>query len=69
MMKKLLEHFIKKNCKKQTNKNLKVIKIKGNYMSNGTDMIIHLIAELIKNMLNEILSNAILLYKNESIFF
>ena len=39
-----------------------------NYMSNGKDMIIHLIAGLIKKMLNEILSNTNLLYKNESIF-
>ena len=42
-------------------------------MSNGKDMIVHLIAGLIKKMLNEIflndiLSNAIPLYKNESIF-
>ena len=36
-------------------------------MSNGKDMIIHLIAGLIKKMLNEILSNAILLYKIELI--
>ena len=34
----------------------------------GKDMIIHLIAGLIKIMLNEILLNAIPLYKNESIF-
>ena len=31
-------------------------------MSNGKNMIIHLIAGLIKNMLNEILSDAIPLY-------
>ena len=37
-------------------------------MSNGDDMIIHLIAGLIKKMLNEILSNAIPLFKNESVF-
>ena len=37
-------------------------------MSNEKDMLIHLIAELIKKILNEILSNAIPLYKNESIF-
>ena len=42
-------------------------------MSNGKDMIIHLIAGLIKKMLNEILLNEILsntipLYKNELIF-
>ena len=47
----------------------KVIKKKEiNYMSNGKDMIILLIAGLIKKMLNEILPNAIPLYKNESIF-
>ena len=43
-------------------------------MSNGKDIIICLIAGLIKMMLNktllnEILLNAILLSKNESIFF
>ena len=51
MVKKLPEHFMKKNCKKQIKKNLelkkyskeKVIK----YMLNGKDMIIHLIAGLI----------------------
>ena len=55
MVKKLLEHFIKKNCKKQSKKNLgkkKVIKKKGNkeisYMSNGKNIILHLIAGLIK---------------------
>ena len=37
-------------------------------MSNGDDMIIHLIAGLIKKMLNEILSNAIPLFKNEPVF-
>ena len=36
-------------------------------MSNGKDMIIHLIAGLIKKKLNEILSNAIPLYKNASV--
>ena len=62
MVKKLLEHFMKTNCKKQTKKNLgyknwlweKVI----NYMLNRKDMIINLIVGLIKMML----------YKNESIF-
>ena len=52
MVKKLQEHFMKKNCKKQIKKNSelkkqtkeKVIK----YMSNGKDMIIHSIAGLIK---------------------
>ena len=55
MVKKLLEHFIKKDCKKQSKKNLgkkKVIKKKGNkeisYMSNGKNIILHLIAGLIK---------------------
>ena len=37
-------------------------------MSNGKDMIIHLIAGFIKKMINKILSNAISLHKNESIF-
>ena len=37
-------------------------------MSNGKDMIIHLIAGLMKMTLNEILLNAISFYKNESIF-
>ena len=37
-------------------------------MSNGKNMIIQLIAGLIKKMLNEILSDAIPLYENESIF-
>ena len=38
-----------------------------NCMSNGKDMIIHLIVSLIKKILNEILSNAVSYYKNESI--
>ena len=37
-------------------------------MSNGKDMIIHLIVGLIKKMLNEIMLNSIPSYKNESIF-
>ena len=37
-------------------------------MLNGKDMTIHSTAGLIKMMLNEILSDAISLYKNESIF-
>ena len=37
-------------------------------MSNGDDMIIHLIAGLIKKMLNEILLNTVPLYKNVIIF-
>ena len=61
IMKKVLEHFMKKNYKKQIEKDLgkkKSLK-KGNklYMSNGEDMIINLIAGLIK----------IFLYKIESI--
>ena len=54
MVKKLLEHFIKKNCKRLIKKNLglkrslkdKVI----NYMLNGKVMIIHLIVGLIKKI-------------------
>ena len=53
---------MEKNSKKQTNKNLgqkKLLKEKEtSCMSNGKDMIIHLIAGLIKKTL----------YKNESIF-
>ena len=37
-------------------------------MSNGKDITIDLIVGLIKKMLNEILSNASPLYKNESVF-
>ena len=52
MVKELLEHFMKKNYKKQINKDLgykKPLKEKEtNYTSNGKDMIIHLIAGLIK---------------------
>ena len=63
---------MKKNCKKTNHEKFrieKVIKRKGNkLMSNGKDMIIHLIAGLIKMMLNEIVLNAISLYKNDSIF-
>ena len=61
LVKKLLEYFIKKNYKKEINKDLeqkKSLKEKEiNYMSNGKDMIICLIAGLIK----------MILYKNESI--
>ena len=54
MVKKLLEHFIKKNCKRLIKTNLglkrslkdKVI----NYMLNGKVMIIHLIVGLIKKI-------------------
>ena len=61
MVKKSSEYFMKKNYKKQINKDLgqkqslKEKEIK--YKSNGKDMIIHLIAGLIK----------MILYKNESI--
>ena len=52
MVKKLLKHFIKKNYKKQINKDFeyrKPLKEKEiNYMSNGKNMIIHLIGGLIK---------------------
>ena len=52
-MKTLLEHFMKRNYKKQINKNLgqkKLLKGKViiNYTSNRKDIIIHLIAGLIK---------------------
>ena len=52
MVKKLLEHFMKKNCKKKVNTNIRLKKSikqkETNYMSNGKDMIIHLISGLIK---------------------
>ena len=71
MGKKLLEVFINKNCKKPNKKNLEQKEqLKENVincMSNGNDATIHLIVGLIKKTLNEILSNAISLYKNESI--
>ena len=51
-MKKLLEHFMRKNYKKQINKDLgqkKSLKEKEtNYMSNGKDIIIDLTAGLLK---------------------
>ena len=54
MVKKLLEVFMKKNYKKLIKNNLeyrKYLKEKViNYVSNGKDMIIHLIAGLIKNI-------------------
>ena len=54
MMKKLLEHFMKKNYKGLINKNLEQKKLLGekliNYMSNGKVMIIHLIAGSIKKI-------------------
>ena len=56
MLKKLLERFMKNNCKKRIKKKKirieKVIKKKeASYMSNGKDMIIQLIAGLIKKNL------------------
>ena len=53
MMNKLLELSIKKNCKKNQNEFRieKVIKGKGNKMSNGKVMIIHSIVGLIKRTL------------------
>ena len=55
MVKKLLEHFMKKNCKRLIKKNLeqkKYLKEKViNCMSNGKDMIIHLIVGLMKKTL------------------
>ena len=69
-MKKLLEHFMKKNSKKTNQKEFRIEKMslkekKINYMLNEKDMIIHLIVGLIKkSKLNEIS-----LYKNESIRF
>ena len=53
-MKKLLEHFMKKNCKRLVKKNLelkKQLKEKViNFMSNRKAMIIHLLAGLIKKI-------------------
>ena len=52
MVKKLLEHFMKKNCKRLIKKNLELKKYLGkkviNYMLNGKVIVIHLIAGLIK---------------------
>ena len=66
MVKKLLEHFIKKNCKRLIKNNLEYKKYLRKkviyYMLNGKVMIIHLIAGLIKNIYYSIISN-----KNESI--
>ena len=45
IIKKLLELFMKMNCKKQTNKNLgikKLLKKRKNYVSNGKVIIAHL---------------------------
>ena len=69
---KIIGTFYEKELQKTNQKEFRIEKKLRrkviNYMSNGKDMIIHLIAGLIKKMLNEILSNAISLYKNESIF-
>ena len=54
MVKKLLEHFMKKNCKRLIKKNLELKKYLGkkviNYKLNGKVMVIHLIAGLIKKI-------------------
>ena len=54
MVKKLLEHFMKKNCKRLIKKNLELKKCLGekviNYILNGKVMIIYLIAGLIKKI-------------------
>ena len=52
MMKKLLKHFVKKNLYQKKFRIEKVIKKKmKNYVLNGTTIIIHLLVELMKNML------------------
>ena len=62
MLGKLSDNFMKKNYKKQINNDLgQKMSLKGeeiNYMSNGDDVIIHLIAVSIKRIL----------YKKESLF-
>ena len=54
MVKKLLELFMKKNCKRLIRKNLELKKYLRkkliNYMLNGKVMVIHLIVELIKKI-------------------
>ena len=54
MVKKLLEYFMKKNCKRLIKKNLeekKLLKERAiNYVSNGKVIIIHLISGSIKNI-------------------
>ena len=69
MVKKLLEHFMKKKTKRLIKKNLGYKKYSRkkeiNYISNGKVMIIHLIAGLIKR-LHQI--NLISSYKNMLIF-
>ena len=55
-MKKLLERFIEMDCKKTNQKEFDTKsnwKKEMSYMSNGKDMIIHLIAGLIKIMLHK----------------
>ena len=52
MANRSLEHYMKKNCRKQIKNNLEqkkqLKKKKTSYMSNGKDMIINLISGLIK---------------------
>ena len=66
MVNRLLEVFMKKNCKKSLNKNLeqeKYLKEKEiKCTSNGQDMIIPLIVGLMKKILNEILSLQMIQY-------
>ena len=66
MVNRLLEVFMKKNCKKLLNKNLeqeKYLKEKEiKCTSNGQDMIIPLIVGLMKKILNEILSLQMIQY-------
>ena len=54
MGKKLLEHFMKKSCKRLIKKSLELKKLLKekviNYMLNGKVMIIHLIVGLIKKI-------------------
>ena len=59
MVKKILQHFMKKNYKRLVKKNSRKKVI--NYMSNGKVMIVHLIVGLIKKtqLINGILSNEI----------
>ena len=58
MVKKLIEIFMRKNCKAQVNKTFeqkKKLKEKViNCMSNGKDMIVRLIVGLMKKILNKI---------------
>ena len=54
MVKKILEHFMKKNCKKTNQQGFREEKLykekEMNYMPNGKDIIIHLIAGLMKRI-------------------